>query len=79
MGYEDATKTAKYDIIVLLSTIHHVCQSTENAPAASWGTKHVSFIPEGLVAELAGVRQTSASFLLAASGHAEVTAAIGHL
>lgn len=44
-----------------------------------WGAKRVSFIPEGLVAELAGVRQTSASFLLAASGHAEVTAAIGHL
>lgn len=36
-------------------------------------------IPEGFITELAGVWQTSASFLLAASGHAEVTAAIGHL
>lgn len=65
--------------LVLLSTIHHVCQYTETAPAASWGTKHVSFIPERLVAELAGVRQTGASFLLSTSGHAEVTAAIRHL
>lgn len=39
----------------------------------------VSLIPEGLVAELAGVRQTCASFLLATGGHAEVTAAVGHL
>ena len=43
------------------------------------GTKCVSLIPEGLVTELAGVRQTCASFLLTTGGHAKVTAAIGHL
>ena len=36
-------------------------------------------VPEGLVTELAGVRQPGPSFLLAAGGHAEVAAAVGHL
>lgn len=47
------------------------------APAAT--TRDICYVPEGLVTELAGVRQPGASFLLAAGGHAEVTAAVGHL
>lgn len=43
------------------------------------GHKRCELIPEGLVTELAGVRQASTSFLLTTCGHAEVTAAIGHL
>lgn len=41
--------------------------------------KHLNVVPEGLVTELARVRQARSSLLLAASGHAEVTAAIGYL
>lgn len=62
--------------LVSLSTIHQLCQCTEMSPQE---TTRVIFIPEGFVAELAGVRQTSTSFLLTAGCHAEVAAAIGHL
>lgn len=69
VGYEDATKQPNMALFV----------HNKSSPAASWGIKGVRFIPERLVTELAGVRQTSTSFLLATGGHAEVTAAIGHL
>lgn len=39
----------------------------------------VEEIPEGFVTELAGVRQAGAALLLAAGGHAQVAAAVGHL
>lgn len=63
----------------LLSTIHGPLESNEAAPAPQQrgATRHV--VPEGLVAELAGVRQARAPFLFATGGHAEVAATVGHL
>lgn len=65
---------AKYNMSLIVNSAPRV--SASRCHLQHHGVK---FIPEGFVTELAGVRQTRTSFLLAASGHAKVTASIGHL